>query len=389
MAKISRWQRKTGTRRAQCQAKKDGKDAGGGAQINQAHRNEEKLCSPPTPFRFLYHFWNSFDHNFMIALHCCPGHSMSRHTQRCNRRPHSRSESWLSILSCRRPFLLGIVIVRGLSIRRHRSDALIASCSATILIWHSQLTCVATVFDDDFFSVIPWAKHVCRHQNLSWDVAEKKHGNPYLKQVRHCMQSEWSVNMLRPRYEKVDLLADSLLPTLVFVVALGTLQPPLTKLGSCVGAVSIPENHARNECELHQQQFVLILATVDVSLSLGSLFTRVPRDVRHLCEVHLQQSHEPPIAYRLIQLHFLLPESLIGVPEQVMREGSSSSCGCAVRLSMKRSSDSSNSESETKRLDTDHSTRDVVMLLDDSDVSHAVERCREFWSSEWDVSCRC
>ena len=44
---------------------------------------------------------------------------------------------------------------------------------------------------------------------------------------------------------------------------------------------------------------------------------------------------------------------------------------------MKRSSDSSNSESETKRLHTDHSTRDVVMLLDDSDVSHAVERCRE------------
>ena len=39
--------------------------------------------------------------------------------------------------------------------------------------------------------------------------------------------------------------------------------------------------------------------------------------------------------------------------------------------------DSSNSESETKRPHTDHSTRDVVMLLDDSDVSHAVERCRE------------
>ena len=44
---------------------------------------------------------------------------------------------------------------------------------------------------------------------------------------------------------------------------------------------------------------------------------------------------------------------------------------------MKRSSGSSHSESETKRHHIDHSTRDVVMLLDDSDVSHAVERCRE------------
>ena len=44
---------------------------------------------------------------------------------------------------------------------------------------------------------------------------------------------------------------------------------------------------------------------------------------------------------------------------------------------MKRSSDSSNSESETKRLHTDRSTRDVVVLLDVSDVSHAVEWCRE------------
>ena len=60
-----------------------------------------------------------------------------------------------------------------------------------------------------------------------------------------------------------------------------------------------------------------------------------------------------------------------------MSEGASSSSDAAVRLSIKRSSDSSNSESETKRLHTDHSTRDVVMLLDDSDVSHAVERCRE------------
>ena len=44
---------------------------------------------------------------------------------------------------------------------------------------------------------------------------------------------------------------------------------------------------------------------------------------------------------------------------------------------MQRSSDSYHSESETKRLHTDHSTRDVVLLLDDSDVSRAVERCLE------------
>ena len=50
-----------------------------------------------------------------------------------------------------------------------------------------------------------------------------------------------------------------------------------------------------------------------------------------------------------------------------MSEGASSSSDTAVRLSKKRSSDSSNFESETKRLHTDHSTRDVVMLLDDSD----------------------
>ena len=44
---------------------------------------------------------------------------------------------------------------------------------------------------------------------------------------------------------------------------------------------------------------------------------------------------------------------------------------------MKRSSDSSHSEPETKRLHTDHTTRDVVMLLDDPDVSRAVQQCRE------------
>ena len=72
-----------------------------------------------------------------------------------------------------------------------------------------------------------------------------------------------------------------------------------------------------------------------------------------------------------------LPASATEVPDQVMSEGTSSSPDAVVRLSMKRSSHSSNSESETKRLHTDHSTRDVVMLLDDSEVSHAVERCRE------------
>ena len=44
---------------------------------------------------------------------------------------------------------------------------------------------------------------------------------------------------------------------------------------------------------------------------------------------------------------------------------------------MKRACDSSHSESETKRLHIDHSTRDVVMLLDDHDVSRAVEQRRE------------
>ena len=73
-----------------------------------------------------------------------------------------------------------------------------------------------------------------------------------------------------------------------------------------------------------------------------------------------------------------LPASAVEVPDQVMSEGASSASDAAVRLSMKRSSDSPNYESDTKkRLHTDHSTRDVVMLLDDSDVSQAVERCRE------------
>ena len=71
------------------------------------------------------------------------------------------------------------------------------------------------------------------------------------------------------------------------------------------------------------------------------------------------------------------PVSAIGVPDQVLSQGASSARDATVRLSMKRSSDSSHSESETKRHYTDHSTRDVVMLLGDSDVSRAVEQCRE------------
>ena len=60
-----------------------------------------------------------------------------------------------------------------------------------------------------------------------------------------------------------------------------------------------------------------------------------------------------------------------------MSEGSSGAPDAAVRLSMKRSSDSSYSETETKRLHTDHSMRDVVMFLDDADVGRSIERCRE------------
>ena len=60
-----------------------------------------------------------------------------------------------------------------------------------------------------------------------------------------------------------------------------------------------------------------------------------------------------------------------------MSEGPSSSPDAAVMLRMKRPcDDNSNSESATKRLHIDHSTRDVVTLLDGSDVGHAVEQCR-------------
>ena len=67
----------------------------------------------------------------------------------------------------------------------------------------------------------------------------------------------------------------------------------------------------------------------------------------------------------------------VEMPDQVMGEGASGAPNAAVKLSMRRSSDSSNSEPETKRLHTDHSKRHVVMLLDDLDVSPAIEHCRE------------
>ena len=71
------------------------------------------------------------------------------------------------------------------------------------------------------------------------------------------------------------------------------------------------------------------------------------------------------------------PASAIGVPDQVMSEGASGAPDAAIRLSMKRSSDSPRSEPETQRHHADHSSRDIVMLLDDSDVGRAVEWCRE------------
>ena len=72
-----------------------------------------------------------------------------------------------------------------------------------------------------------------------------------------------------------------------------------------------------------------------------------------------------------------------------MSEGTRSSCDAAVRLSMKHSSDISNSEPEAKRLHTGHFMRNVVMLLDDSDVSHTVEPVSGSLSPEGDGSCRC
>ena len=63
--------------------------------------------------------------------------------------------------------------------------------------------------------------------------------------------------------------------------------------------------------------------------------------------------------------------------DQVMSEGASSAPDAAVRLSMKRPSDGPIPCLRQKRLRIDHSMRDVVMLLDDSDVSRSIERCRE------------
>ena len=60
-----------------------------------------------------------------------------------------------------------------------------------------------------------------------------------------------------------------------------------------------------------------------------------------------------------------------------MSEGASGAPDAAVRLSMKRTSDGHHSESEIKRHHADRSTRDVVTLLDDSDVGRSIERCRE------------
>ena len=57
-----------------------------------------------------------------------------------------------------------------------------------------------------------------------------------------------------------------------------------------------------------------------------------------------------------------------------MRDGASSSSSSGVK---RLNDDSSNPESETKRFHADPSTRDVVMLLDDSDANQAVEQCRE------------
>ena len=72
-----------------------------------------------------------------------------------------------------------------------------------------------------------------------------------------------------------------------------------------------------------------------------------------------------------------LPASAIGVSDQVMSELASSAPHAAIRLSMKRLGDSPRSESETKRHHAGHSTQDVVMLLDGSDVGQAVALCRE------------
>ena len=62
------------------------------------------------------------------------------------------------------------------------------------------------------------------------------------------------------------------------------------------------------------------------------------------------------------------------VPGQVMSEGASSSFNTGIKRS---SGASSSSESGAKRFHADHSTSDVVILLDDSKVSLAVSRSRK------------
>ena len=84
-----------------------------------------------------------------------------------------------------------------------------------------------------------------------------------------------------------------------------------------------------------------------------------------------------PILCQRIHPRLCHPASAGEVLDKVMSEGASSAPDAAVRLSMNRLSDSSHSESETKRLHTDHSTCEVVVLLDVPDVSRAVEQCRE------------
>ena len=91
------------------------------------------------------------------------------------------------------------------------------------------------------------------------------------------------------------------------------------------------------------------------------------------CQIpHQNQHHRTfPLRPRHPALRPILYCPRLEAPDQVMSEGTRSSSDAAVRLSMKHSSDKSNSESETKRLLSGHSMRDVFMLLDDSDVSQS------------------
>ena len=78
-----------------------------------------------------------------------------------------------------------------------------------------------------------------------------------------------------------------------------------------------------------------------------------------------------------------LPASASEVPGQVMSEGASGSSGAGT----KRPNDHS-SNPEAKRFHADHSPRDVVMLLDDSDVNRTVEQCRVICRERESISCR-